>query len=192
MPVKDPCTALFLNRSPTKLIVACSDGVIIVDVSTQSTQPFSNTPQGVWYRPHALALSDDDAALVAGCGYPYSVWGYDTASLARLWSHDTADSVGAVCMLSAHVLVTVWGNSTLVLDPKTGTSIATLMKAEGYIIGMGVIEGSCFILTSSHLLRSPFLRVSSHAAESPLQASQASTSAAGDVGLDREVSRLDS
>ncbi len=127
--------------------MAGGDGIFIFDVSALSTQPFSSTPQSVYYCPHALALSEDDAVLVAGnCWNRNGVCGYDTASLTRLWIYNTVDNVGAVCMLGADVLVTVYGSPTLVLDRKTGELIASLQKAEGYIFGLGVIEGSCFIL----------------------------------------------
>jgi hypothetical protein len=137
-----PCTALFFNSSPAKLIVACYNDMFIVDMSTQSTQPFISTPQGAHYCPHALALSDDDAVLVAGSSkIPFSVCGYDTASRTRLWISNTANSVGAVCMLGARVLVTVHFNPTLVLDRNKGKEIAALQKADGCIYGLGVTEG---------------------------------------------------
>ncbi len=143
----NPCAALFFNHSPNKLILACSDGVFIFDVSTQSTLPFSSTPHGAWYNPHALALSDD-AVLVAGNWYyPYSVCGYDTVSRARLWIHDTIDSVSSVCLFGASVLASVYYSLTLVLDFKTGAHIAELLKTDGHIFGLGVVEGLCFFLS---------------------------------------------
>ncbi len=158
MPFKSPCTALFFNHSLNKLVVACKDDIFIVDMSAQSLQPFSGTPKGAYYQPHALALPDDDAVLVAGCNSPFSVCGYDTASATRLWIHSTVFSVGAVCMLGTHVIVTVYGNPTLILDRKTGVQIATLSKADGGIFGLGVIEGlsSLFLnLTSSQISTPP-------------------------------------
>ncbi len=146
MPFMFPGSAIFLNHSSTKLIVACYSDIFIVNVSTQSTQPFIDTQQDERYFPHALALSDDDAVLVAGCAITKSVCGYDTVSLAKLWIHDTASFVCAVCMLGAHVLVTVHGNPTLVLDCNTGALVESLQKADGSIIGLGVIEGLCFIV----------------------------------------------
>ncbi len=144
---KSPTTALFFNHSPNKLIVACDDNIFIVDVSTQFRQPFSNTPQGMNYCPHSLALSNDDAVLVAGNAFsPYCLCGYDAASLARLWIHNTAFYVGAVCMMGAYVLATVCKSPTLVLDSYTGSLIAALQKADGHILGLGVIEGLCCIL----------------------------------------------
>jgi hypothetical protein len=143
-----PSAALFFNHNPSKLIVACKDSIFIVNVSTKSTQPFSSTPQGVWYQSQALALSYDDTLLVAGSYIsPYSVCGYDTASLTRLWILETASSVGAVCMLGTRVLVTVRCNSTLVLDRNTGEQSTELQKADGWINGLGVIEGLCFIVS---------------------------------------------
>ncbi len=145
---KDPTAALFFNHSPNKLIVACVDGIFIVDVSTRSKNPFSSTQRGAWYHPHALALSDDDNVLVAGNAQnPYSVCGYDTALRTRLWIYNTANGVGAVCMHGAHVLATVLVNPTLVLDHLTGTHVAALQKADGYIYGLGVIEGLRFIFS---------------------------------------------
>ncbi len=141
---KSPTAALFFNRSPSKLVVACSDDIFIVDVSPQSTKPFSNTP-GVWYSQHALTLSDDDAMLVAFNSN--SVCGYDIVSLTQLWVHNTDDSVDAACMLSAHVLVTVRFRPTLVLGLNTGALIAELHKAGGFIRGLGVIQGLCFIVS---------------------------------------------
>ncbi len=44
-------------------------------------------------------------------------------------------------MLGAHVLVTAYAKSTLILDHNTGVQIAALPKADGYIFGLGVIEG---------------------------------------------------
>ncbi len=182
---KKPQLTLFFHSSPTKLIVACEDDIFIVDMNTQSRQPFSGTPKGSYYFPHALALSDDDAVLVAGNSYtPYNVCGYDTSSRTRLWIHDTASQVGAVGMHGAQVLVTVAYSPTLLLDLMTGAQIAALQKADGSIDGLGVIEGSCFILRSCHPHRPPHLRVPRHAATPPLQTSQASASATGDVGLD--------
>jgi hypothetical protein len=122
--------------------VACRENISIVDVSTQNVYPFSSTPQVAWYYPHALALSDNDTVLVAGNAYsPGSVCGFDTASLTRLWIYKTIDSVGAVCMLGALVLVTVYKNPTLMFDCKTGEQIALLQTADGDIRGLGVIEG---------------------------------------------------
>jgi hypothetical protein len=172
--------------------VACSDDIFIVDVSTQVKQPLSNTPQDAYYHSHALSLSFDDAVLVVGnARSPCNVCGYDTASLERLWIYDTADEVGAVCMLGVHVLASVALNPTLVLEVKTGTHIGALQKAQGLIFGLGVIEGLCFFLfLSLKYLRAPHLRVPHHAPASPLQTTPAHASASGDVGLDREVSRV--
>ncbi len=154
IPFRSPYTTLFFNNSPGKIIVACEDDIFLVDVSTQSTQPFSSTPQWAVYRPHALALSEDDALLVAGNAHsPYSVCSYDTASRTRLWIHKTASFVCAVCMLSAHVLVTVAYSPTLLLDLKTGAQIAALQKADECIYGLGVIEGLSFILFQTHIFR---------------------------------------
>jgi hypothetical protein len=170
MELESPFAALFFNHNPNKLIVACKHDIFIVDVSTQSMQSFSSTPQGACYNAHALTLSDDDAVLVAGSSNsPFSVCGYDTASLTRLWIHTTASHVGAICMLGTHVLLTVYGNPTLVLDSNSGAHIAAMQKADGYILGLGVIGGLCFILTRYHPLRPPHFRVSRHAAASPLQ-----------------------
>jgi hypothetical protein len=141
-----PQVALFFNHSPDKLIVACKHGIFIVKVSTQSTQPFSAAQWATYYQPSALALSDDDAVLMAGSwNKPYSVCGYDTSSLTRLWIQNTANSVGAVCMLGSLVLVSVYRNPTLVLNHKTGAHIASLQKVDGGIFGLGVIEGLLFI-----------------------------------------------
>jgi hypothetical protein len=146
MPFKAPNTVLFFRLSPTKLIVACRDDIFVLDGGKPSMQSFSNASHGAFYRPHALALSDDDAVLVAGNAcIPNTVCGYDTASLTRLWKHTTVDGVGAVYMLDAHALVTVFCNPTLVLDLKTGEQIATLQKADGFIYGLGAIESLCFI-----------------------------------------------
>ncbi len=148
MAFTSPITALFFNHNPNKLLVACKDNIFVVDVCTQVTQPFSCTSQGAYYYPHALALSDDDAVLLAGNAYsPFSVYGYDTASLARLWIHKTDSRVGAVCMFGAHVLVVAHRKPTLFLDYKTGTQIAALQKADGSIYGLGVVEGLCLILS---------------------------------------------
>jgi hypothetical protein len=73
--------------------------------------------------------------------------GYDTASRTRLWIHTSVHHLGAVCMLGAHVLVTVVSNPTFVLDCKTGALISSLPKADGWICGVGMIESSCFILS---------------------------------------------
>jgi WD40 repeat protein len=148
MPFVFPESAIFLSRSSTKLIVACENSISAFDLSTRSTKPFGNIPQGAWYRPNALALTHDDALLVAGNYWaPYSVCVYDTSSLTRLWILETALSVGAVCILGAHVLVTVDSKPSFILECKTGARIAALQKAEGSIIGLGVIEGLCFILS---------------------------------------------
>jgi hypothetical protein len=140
--LKCPFAALFCKQSPNKVIVACRDDIFIFDMSTQSVQSFSSTPKTAWYGPHALALSDDDAVLVAG-NYisPSSVCGYDTASLERLWIFNAVSHVSAVCMLGVHVVATVYGNPTLILDRGTGALKAALQKTEGSIWGLGVIEG---------------------------------------------------
>ncbi len=167
-----PYAALFFNHSPSILIVACENDIFIVDARTQSTRQFSKTPKDTIYYPHGLALSDDDTVLVAGCDYPYSVCAYDTATLERLWIFNTACEVGAVCMLGAHVVATVYMNPTLVLDLNTGVRIAALQKAEGWIFGLGVIEGICLILLVHVISHRPqHLRVPCHAAAPPLQAS---------------------
>jgi hypothetical protein len=120
----------------------------MVDVNTQSTQPFSSAPQGAYYCSHAITISDDDAVLVAGMYHsPYSVCGYDTASRTRLWIYNTVDNVGAVGMLGDYVIVTVCENPILVLGRIGGALIVALQKAEGLILGVGVIEGLCFILS---------------------------------------------
>ncbi len=142
---KSPYNALFFNHSPNKLIVACSDKIFIVDASTQSTKPFSDTPQRTFYCPHALALSDDDTVFVAGCNSTFGVFGYDAVSCTKLCIHNTIHHVGALCMLGAHVLVTVYNSPMLVLDSKTGLLITTLHMVDGYIFGLGVIEGCCLI-----------------------------------------------
>ncbi len=116
-------------------------GIFIVDMSTMSTQFFSGAPEGA-YNPHALALADDDSVLVTGCASsPYSVSVYDTESRTRLWIQNTSLIVSAVGILGAHVLVTVYQNPTLVLDCNTGACIASRHKADGHILGLGVIEG---------------------------------------------------
>ncbi len=129
-----PTAAIFFNQSPNNLIVACSDDIFIVDVMTQSTKTFSSALQRAFYRPNALALSEDDAVLVAGnTNIPYSVCGYDTATLERMWIHNTENDVGAVCMIGAHLLATVYNSPTLVLDYKTGELVTSLTMAEGSI-----------------------------------------------------------
>jgi len=139
-----PTAVLFFNRSPTKLIVACSDEIFTYDTRTQTIEPFSSTPQWAFYNSHALALSADDAVLVAGnYNSRYNVCGYDTASHKRLWTYNAADEVGAVCMLGAHVLASVNFSPTLVLDRDTGNHKASLKTR--WIYGLGVIEGLCFI-----------------------------------------------
>ncbi len=144
-----PEVALFFHHDSNKLIVACEDGIFIVDAGAQFTQPFSRAPKGAWYYPHALALSNDDAVLVAGSHSlgSFSVCGYSTESLMRLWILYTTDQIGAVGMLGAHVLVTVRCNPTLVLECNTGTHVSSLQKAARYIFGLSVIEGFRFILS---------------------------------------------
>ncbi len=88
--------------------------------------PFSHSIALRGVHVTALALSDDDAVLVAGNGgLPFIVSGYGTTSRTRLWIRDTQCTVGAVCMLGAHVLVTlctvsVQSSPMLVLDLNTG------------------------------------------------------------------------
>ena len=99
MPFKDPHAAVFFNHCPNTLIVACMDGIFLVDVITQSVQPFSDTPQGAWYNPHAASVGGNDNVVVVGNNNaPFSVCGYDPASRKRLWILNTADDVGAVCV----------------------------------------------------------------------------------------------
>ncbi len=143
MALARPWAALFFNHSPTKIIVACRNDIFIVDLSTQSSQSFISTPQGAHYRPHAIALSEDDSVLVAGnWSSPCSTCGYDTASLTKLWSHQAGSSVQTVCMLGTHVLVAESLNFRLVvLDCKTGAQIADLQNAVGGLYGLGAFEG---------------------------------------------------
>jgi hypothetical protein len=156
MPFKCPTAACFFNHSPNTLIMACIDGIFSVDIVTQSTQPFSSTPRGAFYQPHALALSDDDFVLLAGNFFnPFNVCGYDTASRTRLWIYDTINEVAAVCMHGTHALVTVFDKPTLVLDHNTGAHIASLQKADGNIFGLGVIEGLCFVLSRFSFPQTP-------------------------------------
>jgi WD40 repeat protein len=187
-----PHVALFFNQSPNNLVVACRDGVFICYLSTQSILPFSDTPPESTYEPHALAFSVDDTVLVAGCENDKisNACGYDTATRTRLWIYNTIESVGAVCMLGAHVLVTVFNEPTLVLVLMTGIKKAE-MQAHGGHFGLGMIEGLlCFFLTFSHPLRPQHFHLSRHAAASSLQTSQGSAFAAGDVGLDCKVSSV--
>jgi hypothetical protein len=167
MPFKSPQAAIFFNHDARTLIVASCDTIFIVDLSTRSKQQFRRTPKGSYYRSHAVALSEDDAVLVTGCyNRPYSVCGFDTASCQRMWIHNTDDDVSAVCMLRAYVLVTVACSPTLVLDRNTGAQIATLQKADGWLFGLGVIEGLCFnsfvLLMSSDLNTSVYLAFLQH------------------------------
>ncbi len=174
MAFERPAAALFFNHSPGKLIVACHAGIFIVDVSTQSVQPLKRVPTVEYDRPETLVLSDDDAVLVvvgefttvATC----KLRGYDTTSYRRLWINEMAGEVLAVCMLGQHVLANIWkSNLTLVLDNFTGDQIAVLQTTERNILGLGVIEGLCFILSYfSHPLRPPHLRVPRHATAPPL------------------------
>jgi hypothetical protein len=137
-----PYVVIFFNQSPSKHIVACRDDIFIVEVSTQSMQRFSGTPLGAFYWPHSLALSSDDFVLVAGIRWrSRGVCGYSTVSLERLWIHTTASGAGAVCLHGNHVLVTMCGSPTLVLDRNTGAQVAVLRKPAGWIFGLGVIEG---------------------------------------------------
>jgi hypothetical protein len=141
-----PSAALFFNRDPNKLIMSCKDDIFIVNVSTRHLQPFSCTPKGAYYYPHALALSDDDSVLAAGSYWnPNTASGYDTASLTRLWISDAASDVCAVCLFDVCLLVTVYGKPTLVLDLKSGSLSAPLTKMDGASFAIGVIEG-CFSL----------------------------------------------
>jgi hypothetical protein len=183
--------------------VACTDDIFFVDANTQFMQPLGNTPPKVFYGQHALVLSADDAVLCAGCfslGHSY-VCGYDTASRTRLWIYDPKDysifmfadlSICSVCMLDQHVLATYLGKPTLVLALYTGIRVpASQLQADGYIVGLGMIEGLlCFFLTFSHPLRPQHFHLSRHAAASSLQTSQGSAFAAGDVGLDCKVSSV--
>jgi hypothetical protein len=148
IPFKNPDLARFFNHISTTMILACIDGVYLVDGITQTTLPFSNTPRGAGYYPHSVSVSDnDDVVVVSNYGTPYSVCGYDTASRARKWIYYTAHRVGAVCTHHAQVLVSVFGNPTLVLDLNTGTQIAEMNEADGWIFGLGVIEGVCFFFS---------------------------------------------
>jgi hypothetical protein len=150
MSFKCPTAVLFLNQSPVFVIVACRDDIFIVDLSTHSTHPFSGTPNDSFYHPHALSLFDDDSVLLACSNNEYGecrVSGYDTASRTRLWIHDTVHQVGTVCLLGTHVLLPVYDSSTLVLQCKSGAHIVSLKESVGFIYGLGVIEGSCFILS---------------------------------------------
>ncbi len=83
--------------------------------------------------------------LVAGSSA--SLCGYGTTSLERLWLIDTLYGVSAVCMLGSQVLVKVAFNPALVLDRNTGAQVVILQKVEGWIHGLGVIEGLCFVLS---------------------------------------------
>jgi hypothetical protein len=49
--------------------------------------------------------------------------------------------------------VTMFNHPTLVLEIKTGACIASLKKADGFIYGLGMIEGLCFILESGFILQ---------------------------------------
>jgi hypothetical protein len=149
-----PYVARFFNHNSTTMIVACRDGVYLVDVITQTALPFSDTPQGGWYNPQSVSFSGNDGVVVVGnWSTPYSVCGYDTASRTRMWIFKTAREVGAVCTHHAQVLMSVYANPTLVLELNTGTHIAEMRKAEGSIYGLGVIEGVCFIFfLDSHIL----------------------------------------
>jgi hypothetical protein len=153
MHFSDPWATLFFNHSPDTFIVACTDDIFFVDANTQFMQPLGNTPPKVFYGQHALVLSADDAVLCAGCfslGHSY-VCGYDTASRTRLWIYDPKDysifmfadlSICSVCMLDQHVLATYLGKPTLVLALYTGIRVpASQLQADGYIVGLGVIEG---------------------------------------------------
>jgi WD40 repeat protein len=143
MEFNSPKAALFFNHSPSKLIVACRNDIYIVDVTTLSILSFSDTPQDSSYNPHALALSVGDTVLVAGCSNHRLVYihGYDTVSRSQLWLYDAAYHLGAVCMLGAHVLVTIGRGLTWELDLKTGDHVATLRTSNGHIFRIGVIEG---------------------------------------------------
>ncbi len=119
MPFTGPRASHFFNQSPTKLIVACRDDIFLVDLSTQSTQLFIGRPLGVSYL-RALALSEDDAVLVAGSFLTDSVCGYDMALRTLLWIHNTVDEVHTVCMLGTYVLATVYKYPAVLLDYCTG------------------------------------------------------------------------
>ena len=145
MPFKFPSAAIFFNHSPNFLIVAFYDGIVLVDVSTRSIQPFSDTPKNAYYQPHAISLAEEGDVVVVGCHSTLSVCAYDIASRKRKWIYNTANSVGAVCVHHAQLLVSVAYNPTLVLDLITGTQIAEMHNADGWIYGLGVIGGLCFI-----------------------------------------------
>jgi hypothetical protein len=171
MAFDQPTAALFFNHSPGKLIVACCEGIFIVDVSTQSVQPLKRVPTVEYNHPENLVLSDDDAVLVVVGEFTVAsskLCGYDTASRRRLWMNDIAGEVLAVCMLGQHVLANIWkSNLTLVLDSFTGDQIAVLQTTERNILGLGVIEGLCFILflnpqISSDLHTSVYLAMLQH------------------------------
>ncbi len=176
MPFTLPYAACFFNHNPNTLIVACYDGIYLVEVIAQSVQPFSDTPQDVYYQPHAVSVSDQDDVVVVGTNWntPNSVCGYDVASRTRKWIHNTAHQVGAVCtqQAQAQVLVSVAYYPTLLLDLNTGTQIAE-MHNEGVILGLSVIEGVCVCvfhtITNSLSHRPTHLRVPRHATAPPLQ-----------------------
>jgi hypothetical protein len=135
MPFNAPYVTIFFKNSPNKLIVACGDSIFIVDVSTQSTEPFNITPKGAQCLPHAISLDDKDNVLVVGdCGNTTSVCGYDTASRTRMWIYDAVSAVCAVYTHGTQVLVSVERNPTLVLDLNTGAHIATLQTAYGRML----------------------------------------------------------
>jgi len=162
MSFKFPSAAIFFNHSPNLLIVACRDGIFLMDVITLSVHPLSDTPQGAFYWPHAASVGDNDNVVVVGSCTPYSVSGYDTASRKRKWIFPTTREVGAVCVHDAQVLVSVAYNPMLVLDLNTGTQIAEMHNAGRWIYGLGVIEGLCFI--HSHLSHLSDLHISVHLA----------------------------
>jgi hypothetical protein len=158
--------------------------------------PSDVTPASPSFDPRlTLTLTTNDTLLVVGCEFSQSAHGYDTASLDRLWTYKTGFAVGAICILGAAQVLVAAGRevkATLVLDLKTGAHVASLQEGNGWISGLGVIGGLSIPHSShSHSLRPPHLRVSLHAAASPLQASQGSAFAAGDVGLYCKVSIVD-
>jgi WD40 repeat protein len=139
MPFEKGRCAIFFNHSSNKLIVACKEDIFLVDVRTKSVLSFGNTPPEASYEPYALALSGDDAVLAVGAAH--SVRGLATLSHTQLWIHNTAGRVGAVCMLGAHVLVTLYYSSTLLLDINTGIEVSVSQKPDKNIFALGVIEG---------------------------------------------------
>jgi hypothetical protein len=108
---------------------------------THASTPFESPERKEYYSTHAIALSGREHLLFLASESSKTVTAYDTSTLRRRWSNGTSEETFALRTFDCQILVSIRNSPMLVLEQESGTTIRRLKHSDGWIYGIGVLDG---------------------------------------------------